>query len=405
MLLVPAWLILASPAARGGAPVHGAKAAGMGTTFTAVADDPSAILHNPAGLARLPDSTMLYGGATLLLPSSSYESPAGDKVETRFQAFLPPHLFLVHRLPAGFTAGLGIYAPFGVGGRKWPADGPTRYEALEGFISTLALNPTLAMRISTGWSLGVGADYLYALNFSRRAVDQSALGGADGRLEVEADGAAWGYNLGLFYQSGTIWSLGIAYRSPIDVDQKGDFELEGIAPPLQGLLGGARFNSPIRLSVDFPQVLSLGMAWRIGRRWTLAADAEWTGWSSFKRTTLDLLREVPAAGVTDTTREQNLHDAWAYKAGADYQVNARFSLRAGYAYLNSPVPEATLSAMRPDADQHNFSLGAGWRQGPWVVDGYYNLGHFEKRRVSNEMLSGEYKTTIHYLGVSIGYRQ
>jgi hypothetical protein len=41
--------ILFPVAAFAGGPVHGAKAAGMGTAFIGLADDPSAILFNPAG--------------------------------------------------------------------------------------------------------------------------------------------------------------------------------------------------------------------------------------------------------------------------------------------------------------------------------------------------------------------
>jgi hypothetical protein len=52
-----------------GGPIHGAKAAAMGTAFGAVADDPSAILHNPAGLANL-RGTNLYGGGTAVILSS-----------------------------------------------------------------------------------------------------------------------------------------------------------------------------------------------------------------------------------------------------------------------------------------------------------------------------------------------
>ncbi len=94
----------------------------MGTAFVAVADDPSAILHNPAGITQL-KGTHTYGGISVLFPSSTYKSPTGEFDTTEFQAFLPPHLYISSDFGTEkFFAGLGVYAPFGIGGRKWPED-------------------------------------------------------------------------------------------------------------------------------------------------------------------------------------------------------------------------------------------------------------------------------------------
>ena len=402
-IVLLSWSLTTFPVAAS-APVHGAKAAGMNTAFAGLADDPSAILHNPAGMTQLV-GTRFYGGGTVVLPSSSYRSPAGETTDTRFQAFFPPHLFISHRPVSGaVSVGLGLYAPFGIGGRKWSDHGPTRYSAIKSFIATMVLNPTLALRLSSTWSLGIGLDYMHALNQAENAVDQSAFGAPDGRMDMKADGEGWGYNLGLLYRPSRAWSLGLAYRCGIKVDQKGHLELKGIAPPLQGLFGGARYRTEVRTSVDFPALVDIGIAWRPAPRWVIDLDAEWGGWSSFRRMSIDLEDEVPAAGLIDRSVRQDWRDAWAYKAGVDYQVNAHLSLRAGYAFLNTPVPEATLTPANPDADQHNFSLGLGWRHGPWTVDGFYNYGRFQKRRVDNAILSGDYKTRVHYLGLSLGWR-
>ncbi len=400
--IVLSWCLASLPALAG-APVHGAKAAGMNTAFTALADDPSAILHNPAGITQLA-GTQFYGGGTLVLPSSSYRGPDGETTDTRFQTFFPPHLFISHRLASGsIGVGLGLYAPFGIGGRKWPDRGPTRYQSIESFITTVAINPTLAVKLASGWSLALGLDYMRVLNRTENAVDQSALSAPDGRMDMEADGGGWGYNLGLLYRPGGAFSFGIAYRSGIRVEQRGDLRLRNIAPPLQGAFGGANYRTGVHTRVDFPAFVGLGMAWRPTARWVVEVDAEWGGWSSFRKTFLDLKDEVPAAGLVDSTVRQDWRNVWAYKAGVDYRVNARLSLRAGYAFLNTPVPEATLTPANPDADQHNFSLGLGWREGSWAVDGFYNYGYFKKRRVDNTILSGDYRSEIHYLGLSLGW--
>ena len=389
--------------AHGGAPVHGGKAAGMNTAFTAVADDPSAILHNPAGITQL-DGTLIYACGTVIIPDSSYRSTSGELTDTQFQTFFAPHLFLTHhKASADIATGLGIYAPFGIGGRKWPYDGATRYIAIENAIGTVALNPTLAVQMKSSVSVAIGLDYMLAKNLADNALDQSGLGAGDARMKIDAEGSGWGYNLGLLWQPDHILSVGLAYRSGIHVNQTGTLKLKYIAPAMQALFGGANFQTTVHGRIDFPEMVDLGIAYRPTERWVIDIDAEWGGWSSFRRAELDLVNEVPAAGLTDISVPQNWHDVWAYKIGGDYRVNNRLSLRAGYAFLNTPVPEATLTAGHPDADQHNISLGFGWHQGLWTIDGFYNIGIFNKRQVNNTILSGTYESRIQYLGVSVGH--
>ena len=152
--LLPAAILLAaawpSPAPAGG-PVHGARAAAMGTAFVGLADDPSAFAYNPAGLALLNPERQLYGGATLVAPATAYRNPAGRPEDTELQVFAPPHLYYLPKATSpDWRFGIGVFAPFGVGGRKWSSHGLTRYASTESLIGTLAINPTLAGRLAPG---------------------------------------------------------------------------------------------------------------------------------------------------------------------------------------------------------------------------------------------------------------
>jgi len=80
-----------------GGPAHGAKGAGMGTAFAAVADDPSAIAHNPAGIGFLP-GTQLYLGALAVAPATSFKADNGYREETKSQIFAAPHAYLPSEL-------------------------------------------------------------------------------------------------------------------------------------------------------------------------------------------------------------------------------------------------------------------------------------------------------------------
>lgn len=404
LFVILSLLLLFQNTAFAGAPVHGAKAAGMGTAFVAVVDDPSAILHNPAGLTQL-KSTNTYGGITAIIPSTEYESPSGESEETRFQVFFPPHLYISSDLNTEKVAlGLGIFSPFGIGGRDWDDNGPTRYISTESTIATISVNPTFAWQIAPVMSVGVGVFYLHSFNTAERRVDQSAFGAADGKFKLDADGGGWGYNFGILLKPWDSLSLGLAYRSHVSVDQSGKAKLKNIAPALQPQFGGSNFKTNVDTTVDFPEILSLGIAYRPIKGLTLAFDVEYLRWSRFDKQELDFEDEVPAAGFTDITVEMDWKDTWLIKIGVEYELNQRFALRSGYSYIESPVPERTLSPASPDGDMHYFSVGLGCNTGKWVVDGFYGVTVFEDRRVNNNILSGKYENIAHNIGLSVGYR-
>jgi long-subunit fatty acid transport protein len=237
-----------------GGPIHGAKAAAMGTAFVAVADDPSAILHNPAGLANL-QGTTLYGGGTAVILSSEYKSPEGGHERTSFQVFLPPHFYVSSDLGTNsLVLGLGLYSPFGIGGRKWSETGLTRFASTEGTIGTVSANPTVVWRVIPQVAVAAGVDIMYAFNNMVRMVDQSFLGFMDGKLSFKGDGLGWGYNFGLLIFPGGKVSFGFAYRDPIRVKQQGTLSFGRIAPPLQPAFGGGVFQTDASMAVHFPEI-------------------------------------------------------------------------------------------------------------------------------------------------------
>jgi hypothetical protein len=65
----------------------------MGTAFVAIAGDPFAITHNPAGLVAL-KGTNICGGVAAVVPATEITGPAGGVEKTAFQAFFPPQCYI-----------------------------------------------------------------------------------------------------------------------------------------------------------------------------------------------------------------------------------------------------------------------------------------------------------------------
>jgi long-chain fatty acid transport protein len=385
-----------------GAPVHGAKAAAMGTAFVGLADDPSAILHNPAGLTQL-KGINIYGGGTVVIPSTEYISPSGASEDTDFRVFFPPHFYISSDFNMeNIVLGLGIFSPFGIGGRYWSEDGLTRYISTESTIATFSINPTLAWKVTPKLSVGFGVYYLHSFNTAEKMLDQSMFGASDGKFSLDADGGGWGYNLGIIVAPLKNLHFGFAFRSKVSVSQKGDAELENIAPALRPLFGGAQYKTDVETCVTLPEIVSFGIAYKPAARLTLAFDVEWVRWSRFNQQIIDFTNEVPAAGFSDVLVDLDWNDQWLIKFGLEYYLTENFALRTGYAFVESPVPDSTLSPASPDGNAHNFSMGFGYKTGKWIFDAFYNFDINEDRDVNNDILSGEYKNITHFIGFSIG---
>jgi long-chain fatty acid transport protein len=96
-------------------------------------------------------------------------------------------------------------------------------------------------------------------------------------------------------------------------------------------------------------------------RLEVLGDLTWTQWSEIKA--LPLVRTSgPANGATLDTLTFNFKDAMRVALGVNYKWSGPWTLRAGVAYDESPVPNAEDRSVRlPDNDRYWLSLGATYQ--------------------------------------------
>src|SRR5688572_12153496 len=145
---------------------QGAKASGMGLAFTAVADDPSAIFYNPAGLGWQTHFSGQVGGSLLTKVAGEFEGAnpfpgTGFGVEQQHEtSFLLPTTYAVVPLTSNVNFGLGIFAPYGLGFRWEDAEEFSgRFIGQNTVIRSADVNPVVSFRLSPSFALAVGADY------------------------------------------------------------------------------------------------------------------------------------------------------------------------------------------------------------------------------------------------------
>ena len=115
------------------------------------------------------------------------------------------------------------------------------------------------------------------------------------------------------------------------------------------------------------------------------ANAEWLQFSRFKTMAIDAGANNPLAGILGLSNTpQNWNDTWTFGVGADWRFVPDWTLRAGYLYLQSPIPNQTFAPMALDVDQSIVSIGLGYQTGRHAIDIAYALGLFNKRQIGDD---------------------
>jgi long-chain fatty acid transport protein len=390
-------------------PPEGANALGKIGGKVAFIDDPSAISHNPANLVEIQKPETL-AALTIVRARTDFTAPNGVSAETDDPWKFLPNLYAVWPFSgAKLVGGIGITTPFGQS-TEWSDDSIFRNTApYFAQLRVVNVNPTIATKLGDRVSLGAGADVFLSDIRLKQVYPWSSLAGPaaqDGQADFDGDGVGGGANIGLTVQCTDRQRVALTYRSPVKVDYNGDFKISGLPPaaflppPLQAATSRSDFDTEI----TFPAVAALGYGIQATKALRCEANIGWVQFSKYDSLTLDAGNNNVLLLTTDVS--QDWKDVWTFGVGGDLQVNPNTVLRAGYIFLQSPVPDHTLAPTLPDADRHVISVGVGYKRGAQSLDLAYAYSIFDERDIEanqNPAYNGEYDNSSHILGVSWGY--
>jgi long-chain fatty acid transport protein len=426
LAVASAFMVAASPSAHASAFALAEQGvSGLGNAYAgaaAVAEDASTVWWNPAGMSRLPSGKHLLVGGHLIIPSTEFNNRAsviatgsnatrtGDGGDAG-DATLVPNAFFAMDLNPSWSFGVGVNVPFGLA-TKYDATWIGRFHGIESEVMTLNVNPSLSFKLNSRASIGFGLNYqrgeidlLSAVNFG------ALIPGTEGLNRTSVDGDAWGFNVGALFDVTPATRLGIHYRSALDYEMDGTTSFSGVPAPLLAnpLIAAGTSTGSVALDLETPATLSFSAAHRLNDRLELLGDITWTEWSRIDR--LPLRRTSgPAAGTTLDTLTFSFDDTWRVAVGANYKWDGPWTLRAGVAFDQSPVPDAQTRSVRlPDNDRYWFSLGATYQMSrSGRIDVGYTFINIEDADINNNqqagtfprgVVNGTYEATVNILSV------
>jgi long-chain fatty acid transport protein len=400
---------------------NGARAMAMAGAFTGLANDPSAIYFNPAGITQL-NGIQIYAGATMIIPTESFTGPTPStaKTDMNSQTFFPINFYITDKITDRLSVGLGINNQFGLG-TKWDPTWVGSHLAVETSVKTFFFTPVVAYKVcdnlslSAGITIATGNVLISSKINSAVPTVQSAY--PDPLLTLNSNTAtAVGYTAAALYKPITQLQFGICYRS------KSKFDLTGTASS-----DPASFVHPVyHITIDYPNGsisaplttppdLTVGVAWLPCDKWTITADYQWIGWSSYNYLNISFNNYVsPSSGVLLSESIPRLYqDTYILRLGTEYKASEVLALRAGVLYDHNPVQVSYVEPELPDADRIGLNIGAGYNFTRKLrVDLAYELLIFPDRTVANsaftygltnQPFNGTYSNIAHLIGLDLSY--
>jgi len=399
--LMPAAIAVPGPAAAQGYGVYEQSACVMGRAGTGVASpcaDGSSIFFNPAGIASAERQQLSIGG-TLIAPKGTFTNDLSGFSTSLTDAVYPvPNAYYLRPLGGGrAVVGVGLFAPYGLT-TEWPDDFEGRFLGYKSRIAALYAQPTVALHLARGVSVGGGLDVSFVKVNLRQRLELSSqiaappsttfgnLGipyGTDfGDVNLNGSGHGIGYHLGLQIEALPGVTIGGRYlaRQLVKIeDATAEISqiMTGIVLPANNPISAAGGGtSPVPLDIllapqfgaggpltsqsgatylRLPEQLVFGLAVQAAPRARLLFDAQYTNWSVFDRLQLEFEK------LGQQVLREGFHRTWGFRFGGEYAVARSTTLRAGYYTHGAAAPPETVTPNLPEGARNSVTLGLGTR--------------------------------------------
>ncbi|EGA65575.1 outer membrane protein transport protein [Vibrio brasiliensis] len=349
------------------------SATGLGRAFAGdavIADNASVMSRNAAAMSlfdrtevsvgfnvidsevEVKDSTFTTNGSAIggTDAQSSVEDTTNDATS------VIPNLYLVHPVNEKFAVGLGLYSNFGTTNEfdsSWGAGSNVSHlggavvtpgaDAFGGVTNVTTMNFLLAgsYRINEQWSVGGGLDIIYGEGELKRQSPGTSsivptLPLTDDLVNIDADGWAFGFNVGTVFELDENNRFGLSYHYSPEKEVGGTVSYQG-----DSNIGD--------LKIPLPDMLEFSGYHRINETpFAVHYSVQWIGWSAFDRLVTTEGTEI---------KEYKWKDTFHYSIGGTYYINENWEARVGYMFDEGVQDEIT-SVSVPDSDRQWFSAGA-----------------------------------------------
>ncbi len=385
----------------------GTRSSALGGTMTAHPVDASAIFYNPAGLTSYCGDQFVLN-VTGIKPYTEFagiDPHPGYGVSERLAdaLFILPQAYYSHRFSKTLAAGIGFYTPYGLA-VEWenPETFSGRDIATFTDLKTFFFTPTLAWKPHKMFSLGAGLNIVKGHVELNQALVEVFPNHTDVGTAVIEGSSDWsyGFNAGLLLKAHEKVTLGLNYKSKIDLTFDGDADFTAY----EGYESVLPVDGPAETALPLPALYSVGLSTYLTEKFRAEFNYNFIFWSEFE--TLDLIFYPGTDEEFSRIINEDYEDQKQFRLGFEYTYSEEMQLRAGWVRDYSPQPSKTTGPVLPDSDRTGYSLGSGHKvKDNLHLDTYLLLLFLDDREIrdSQDGYNGDYHSFTYLFGLGLTY--
>ena len=334
---------------------QGQKQQGMGLAGTAIFMDGSSLFFNPGSVAFSNENSINIAvtpisGNTLFVDSTTSQGyRSNSPIGTPFSAY---GLFQL-KDHAKLKLGIAAYTPFG-STVTYEDNWIGRFALTKLQLKAIFIQPTFSYRIAD--VIGIGGGFVISTGdvVLEKDIPVQFSNGDFASASLSGSALGFGYNLGIHYDLTKKLSMGLSYRSRIEMNVNDGDATFNVPESLDPNFPDSTFSG----SLPLPQVLTLGVAYKANKQLTFVLDINRVGWKAYDTLAFDY--ELNTESLEDTKSPRMYKSTFAFRAGGSYDFSSGLSLRLGGGFGFSPVQNGYITPETPDNDRWYGTAGIGY---------------------------------------------
>lgn len=379
--------------------LQGNKQTGMGHLGTSFYLGASSTYFNPAMMGFGEKKFNLEIGASGIIGTVAYQNQQTGITETTDNPVgTPGYLYATYKINEKLTAGLGIYTPFG-NTIDWGEDWSGKYLIQDISLLAVYIQPSLSYKINEKLSVGGGLTYVIGGVDINREIPAPI--GNENTVNLSGDATGIGFNAGVHYQATEKLSVGLTYRSQVDIDlEEGDADFS--------VVDALRTNFPdqgFTASLPLPSTTTLGVAYQVNEKLLVSVEGSLVDWDAYE--SLDFDFDNNTESLEDSENPRNYESQIILRAGAQYTAKENLRVRGGIYYDPSPIQDEFFNPETPNTDNLGLTLGLSYDLGEKLtVDAsfLYIYGMERESEYQPANFGGKYKARSYIPGIGLNYK-
>ena len=357
----------------------------MGGARMFAENDAANMAYNPASLTKIKGEVAKIS-ATYISPHGKYKvnptamgsgmTSAPTSGHNRVHPAWAPGMYYAKQLNEKEYIGFASYARFG-NSCQFKQGSLPGFNNTSSKVNGMSVGMNYAKKLDNKWSASLGAE----VNYAWLQIDKTMPAGFpyDGKMQVEGESYALGWNAAANYAFDDKNEVGIVYRSAVNHSMEANVRAHGYMTTQVGGVGTGYATGEAYGCVTLPESVMIGYGHKFNDKTRVELNGTWTRWSRFDA--LDM-KFTPGTEHPDS---KNWKDGWRYAIGVEHKLSDKYSLLAGAAYDESGIPDYELGNddtwgadfMVPTGTRTTFTIGGQYHDDKQTVAltiGYMKVG-------------------------------